>query len=378
MKKSLLALAVAAAVPALASAQSNVIMYGKVDLGLVKSNVAAGVNGGSLSLNQGNGSRLGMRGSEDLGGGVKANFQIEHRFFPDTGTVNTSNFWHGRSWVGLSGGFGDIRLGREYTPSFWVALAADPWGWGYFRNGDGLSVDYTHGNTGNARQANSITYSTPNLGGFQASAQVGLKETNAAGRGNNFGFNATFATGPVYLGVGYQKNKNGQPVTALAAPGAAATATTAAGAAVPLAGVSSGVVQGAAVAAVNPSVGVTAVNGVYGVSANTSQVLTATGSFNLGFMKMILNYNTGKPTSTSAKNKAATFGISAPIGAGELRGAFGRFDAPGGTAGDKSIIAVGYGYNLSKRTELYTDFAREKPKNGATRTWVDLGVNHNF
>jgi predicted porin len=369
MKKSLLALAVAAAIPAFASAQSNVIMYGKVDLGFVKSNAAAGVNGGSLSINQGNGSRLGMRGSEDLGGGTKANFQIEHRFNPDTGTVSTSTFWHGRSWVGLSGGFGEVRLGREYTPSFWVALAADPWGWGYFRNGDGLSVDYTHGNTGNARQANSVTYITPNLGGFQAQVQVGMKETNAAGRGNNIGFSAVFNNGPLYLGLGYQKNKNGQPASnATATNGTGLTAVTSA-----VSAVSVGVVQTANAAAT------TTAAAVYGVAPASSQVITFTGAYNLGFLKLIGNYNTGKPTSTSAKNKALTFGVTAPLGAGELRAAFGKKDAPG-TAADGKIFALGYGYNLSKRTEMYADFAQEKFGTGgpAKKNWIDFGVNHNF
>jgi predicted porin len=378
MKKSLIVLAVAAAIPALASAQSNVIMYGKVDLGFVKSNAAANVNGGSLSLNQGNGSRLGFRGSEDLGGGVKANFQIEHRFTADTGTVTNNNFWQGRSWVGLSGGFGEIRLGREYTPSFFVALAADPWGWGYFRNGDGLSVDYTHANVGNARQANAFTYISPSLGGFQAQLQVGLKETTAAGRGNNIGFSAVYAGGPVYVGLGYQKNKNGQPVTGSTVATPAVAGSTANPSGCPagttsVSAVSASVVTAASVASAN-----TACPASYGVAANTSSLVTLTGKYDLGFLKLYGNYNTGKPTSTAAKNKAAVLGLTAPLGAGELRFAYSKLDVGGGTTGDKKIIAVGYGYNLSKRTELYTDFAQEKPTGLASRNWIDFGINHNF
>jgi predicted porin len=368
MKKSLLALAVAAAIPAFASAQSNVIMYGKVDLGFVKSNAAAGVNGGSLSINQGNGNRLGMRGNEDLGGGVKANFQIEHRFTADTGTATSSNFWQGRSWVGLSGGFGDVRLGREYTPSFWVALAGDPWGWGYFRNGDGFSVDYTHAAVGNARFANAVTYISPDFGGFQAQLQLGMKENNAAGRGNNLSFSGVYNNGPLYLGLGYQKNKSGQPVsTAGYTSGALLTSTAAT-----VGAVTAGVTSAAAVAASATT------NAALGTAANTSSLVTFTGAYNLGFMKLSLNVNQGKPTSTAAKNKGLVFGITAPLGSGELRGGFGRFDAPGSTSADKSMIAIGYGHKLSARTELYTDFAREKPKTLGARTWIDFGVNHNF
>ena len=108
MKKSLIALATLAAFAGAASAQSSVTMYGRVDLSI-------GKNVGSIAkyMANGSGSRLGLRGTEDLGGGMKAIFNIEHRFDADTGVNPNARFWHARSLVGLEGGFGKVSLGRE-------------------------------------------------------------------------------------------------------------------------------------------------------------------------------------------------------------------------------------------------------------------------
>ena len=99
MKKSLLALAVLGAFAGAASAQSSVTLYGRVDLSLAK-NIGSDAKG----VQNGSGSRLGFRGVEDLGGGMKAIFNIEHRFNADTGELtNAAKFWQGRSIVGLEG-----------------------------------------------------------------------------------------------------------------------------------------------------------------------------------------------------------------------------------------------------------------------------------
>ena len=101
MKKSLLALAVLGAFAGAASAQSSVTLYGKLDLGFAK---AAG--SADKQVADGSRSRVGFRGVEDLGGGLKALFQFEHRFNPDDGTVTNAAFWYGISTVGLGGSFG--------------------------------------------------------------------------------------------------------------------------------------------------------------------------------------------------------------------------------------------------------------------------------
>ena len=126
MKKSLLALAALTAFTGLASAQSSVTLFGIVDL------AARNTKNGSQSIKSltsgGNGtSRLGVRGVEDLGGGLRAAFWIEGDLVPDTGNASGMT-WTRRSTVGLLGGFGEVRLGRDYTPTFFNHVAFDPFG----------------------------------------------------------------------------------------------------------------------------------------------------------------------------------------------------------------------------------------------------------
>ncbi|MBP6676951.1 MAG: porin, partial [Vitreoscilla sp.] len=126
MKKSLLALAVLGAFAGAASAQSSVTVYGKL-------NVEAGKLIGSKdkTLNDVAGSRLGFRGVEDLGGGMKATFGMEHRFNPATGADATAGakFWNGYSKAGIAGGFGHIEVGRDYVVNFlMVQNQIDPFG----------------------------------------------------------------------------------------------------------------------------------------------------------------------------------------------------------------------------------------------------------
>src|SRR2546421_11201189 len=134
MKKSLLALAVLGAFAGAASAQSSVTIYGSLDLAVTKGNGGTapqeGGNGTSKAWieKQSNASRLGFRGNEDLGGGLSAQFHLEHRFTPDNGAASAL-FWAGRSYVQLtSQTLGRGYLGREYGPAVWPAGAGDPFG----------------------------------------------------------------------------------------------------------------------------------------------------------------------------------------------------------------------------------------------------------
>ena len=126
MKKSLLALAALTAFAGVASAQSSVTLFGIVDLS------ARGVDNGigtrsTINQDGNSSSRLGFRGVEDLGGGLKAGFWIEGALSADTGNA-TGQTWQRRSTVSLMGGFGEIRLGRDYTPTFWNHTVFDPFG----------------------------------------------------------------------------------------------------------------------------------------------------------------------------------------------------------------------------------------------------------
>ncbi|MDO5103604.1 MAG: porin [Lautropia sp.] len=206
MKKSLVALAVAAALPAFAQAQTSVQLTGSVDVAVESLNKDA--NGGAkgdLKVSDGiyGGSRFAIVGSEDLGGGLKALFNLEHRLSADTGTLTEAPFfWRGQSWVGLGGGFGTVRFGRQYTPVHVVVEAGDMTGqsW-YYSSGD---LPYA------TRVNNAISYVSPSLGGFTLAAAYAAGEA-AADAGADFnklndvlGVAGIGAFGPVKVAVGYQ------------------------------------------------------------------------------------------------------------------------------------------------------------------------------
>src|SRR5690606_22919782 len=135
MKKSLIAAAVVAALPAFAQAQTNVTMYGIVDASVNaidlgdNSRTAMVVGTGTMST-----SRWGVRGSEDLGGGLKAVFQLEAEVGVDDGAQDPQGFWARTAQVGLQGGFGTIKLGRGYTPAFRMVGTWDALSYGLFNN----------------------------------------------------------------------------------------------------------------------------------------------------------------------------------------------------------------------------------------------------
>ena len=120
MKKTLIALAVASAVPALAQAQTSVTLSGNLKTGLAQTNISN--NGGSgMQMTDGS-SRFVISGTEDLGGGLKATFQIDTRFRPDeakSAAASLAAVADGATWVGVAGGFGQVRLGRIDQHYIW-------------------------------------------------------------------------------------------------------------------------------------------------------------------------------------------------------------------------------------------------------------------
>jgi predicted porin len=194
MKKSLIALAVLAA-SGTAFAQSTVTIYGKLDQGIKR-----GIGEAKTSMAQASGSRLGFRGTEDLGGGLKANFQIEHRFTPDDG-VAASTFWSGRSIVGVSGGFGQIDLGRDYTAAFWTQLAGDVFGWDGVANN---AATTRGGPATSVRFANGITYTSPSFGGITLRANASVKE--GAETKNGTSMQLAYNNGPISASIASEKN----------------------------------------------------------------------------------------------------------------------------------------------------------------------------
>src|SRR5476651_894527 len=172
MKKSLLALAVLTAVTGAAYAQSSVTLYGKVDLGLV---LDSGNNAGkSIRISSGvtGGSRIGFKGVEDLGGGMQATFQLETGYCADSaaGAANFctggNNFMGRQAHGDLTGAFGALSAGRQYSIGFNNLSTIDPFGTGFAGQINNI-VDAS-----GIRLNNSVTYATPNMGGITASAEI--------------------------------------------------------------------------------------------------------------------------------------------------------------------------------------------------------------
>ena len=216
MKKTLIALAVLAASGA-AMAQSSVTLYGVVDLGIgkydkdfnknldPKANNKVGMTS-SQTLNNGN-SRIGLRGVEDLGGGLKAGFNFESRIDAenggsDAGWSRAANLWLGGNW-------GTFKMGRTLTPSYYGLAAYELTGAANYS-----VVANTYGFVGaGARNSSQFSYTTPNLGGF--SAEVGYIFKSDNGGAAKVDANAMYVNGPLAVALSANKVKGGKANYAL-------------------------------------------------------------------------------------------------------------------------------------------------------------------
>ena len=182
MKKTLLALAALTAFAGAASAQSSVTVFGVVDLSVGQ--VDNGQVDRFLMMQDGNAStRLGFRGVEDLGGGLKAGFWLESALAPDSQTAPT---FGRRSTVSLMGGWGEVRLGRDYTPTFWNWTVFDPFGTNGVGSSTNIALEVTTvpgGNYGTlVRADNTVGYFLPAMGGLYGQAMVSLGEGQAGNK----------------------------------------------------------------------------------------------------------------------------------------------------------------------------------------------------
>ena len=337
MKKSLLALAALGMFAGAASAQSSVTLFGIIDAGVAR--LTQKTTTGSKSVtgmtNSGlNSSRLGFRGVEDLGGGLRAGFHIEGQIHNDTGegnagTAGSRGFdFQRRSTVSLMGGFGEIRLGRDYTPTFSNVSAYDPFG----TNGVGTSMATSMLNglgiatQGNTRVNNSIGYWLPgNLGGFIGNVIYSLPENTSGTRKTNqyFGARLGYAAGPLSVTGAYGDNTSA-------------------------------------------------------LEANDVKYMSVGASFDAGVVKP-MGYWAREKADGGARIDAYLIGATVPLGQGELRASVARYDIKKNAQGlnernDWDKYAIGYGYNLSKRTQLYGTYAVVRNKNAQTKLVTNNGL----
>ncbi len=327
MKKTLIALAAVAATGA-AMAQSSVTIDGIVDLGAVKP-----INQKGVRLDAGNGaSQIRFRGTEDLGGGLKANFTVAMRFSPESGgldgNANGRPLMQGESTVGLSGGFGSVKLGRALTAFQMGVNTTDPWATLTQATVAVLPGSYATDPVANADSAglgrtDAITYMSPNFGGFTANASFGFKNSNA--QANNGAVKQAenlvslwlgYAAGPLYIGGGYEQNRSDHDVTAL------------------LATYDFGVVK------------------IGGGFSNIDVVARKESAWNLM--------------------------ATVPLGAATLKFGYGKAKVKNGADFQKKL-GMGVDYALSKRTTLYANYGRNNiVTNNVSKTGYDIGIKHAF
>ena len=318
MKTSLLAASLIICVASGAYAQSSVTVFGTIDL-----NARDVKNDGSarrLSLSQDglNQSQLGFRGTEDLGGGLRAGFTLVATVNADTGSVN-GKFFNRRSTVSLSGPWGELRLGRDYVPTFWNNALFDPFG----ANGVGNSFNVwqlqaTYAGSpafGNfVRSDNSIGYFLPSgLGGVYGQAMVAASE-GASNQGRVIAARVGYASGPFDIAFA--------------------------------------VLQQRFDLAANPS--------VTGITAGSNQKTYNLGaSYDLQFVKIMGLVD--RDVRSSLSEARGSVSVVIPIGVSEVHLGVSRSrltnDLAHNTNTDTSVQA-GYQYNLSKRTAAYTTVAR--------------------
>ena len=325
MKKTILALAVAAALPSYALAQTNIKLNGSIDQALEYSDPDVDGEDSDVRVTNGvwAGSRFAISGTEELGGGLKGIFNIEHRLSPDTGTVTSgATFWAGQAWVGLQGGFGTVRMGRQYTPVRRALEPGDVTGYSWYNNGDGLAGITTRFN-------NDLSYQSPSLGGFTIHAAYAAGESSAtpfdADLGDAFGIAGVGKFGPASFGIGYHNISAGD------APGVDDTTELALSA--------------------------SAQFGIFGVGASHAQ-------------KEVNN----------VKRKANFLSGSVGVGAGTVYLTLKQDDQ--GTDLDNTGLGLTYSHGLSKRTFLYASLGYntvEQATGDDTKPKaVALGIRHFF
>ena len=192
MQRSLIIAAALASLGTSAFAQATVNLYGRLNLTIERQKIGTANNDWKMVNSS---SRFGLRGSEDLGGGMKAGFQIESGFNPSNGTAS-STFFGRQSEVNLSGGFGMVRLGNFTSEAYYATSDYI----GMHNHETGTSSDAFYAYLG--RNTGKVAYRTPGFGG--ATFEGAVTEGGSLNRTFDFAFN--YDAGPLHVGAGYEKN----------------------------------------------------------------------------------------------------------------------------------------------------------------------------
>lgn len=331
-------------------AQSSVTMFGVLDVGVSHYQVSGGQKNTVMSDSANTSSRLGFRGSENLGGGKTVEFWLEGGVSasqPDTFELTR------RSTLGLKGGWGEVRLGRDYTPTY---NAMSDFGGPWVTNGVGANLLYSArtvshnssngGQSTNVRSSNAINYFLPkDLGGIYGQAMYGFDEATEGKARRYMGARLGYKTKQWNVGVAYNT----------AAGGIAAPAST----------------------------------------PRDMKNFSLGATYELPFGRLSALYIDDRIEMAAGDKKltGVSVGLAMPVGQGQVRASYARIKFDHATDNSKvQKLALGYVHNLSKRTALYTTVAYIDNSNGSklvtnsavagiankSSTGVDFGIRHRF
>lgn len=340
MQKKLIALAVAGLMSAPVMAQSNVQIYGILDTGVSyysgsENNTGAATDDSRTGIDSGMQytSRIGFQGTEDLGNGLSAFFKIEQGLNADRSAVPTNR----QTFVGLKGGFGSVRLGRDYTPSRMLISRLDP----FLAVGAGNVQNLYRVQT---RYDNAIMYLTPSFGGFTVEAAFsnsvsGDERAFASGTANTdtrgFVIVPTYKNGPLMVGLSYERQTSEDPTPGL----------------------------------------------TLGEDIDTDAWNIA-GSYDFGMLSLRGAYGQvdfDRQGGLSSDLEQAMIGLVMPVSeAGSILASVIRVEVDGGDDPKATQWALGYKHALSKRTSVYTTYAKVNTNSAGEGVYgVDDGSGDN-
>lgn len=341
MKKNVLAFAAAILCTSGAFAQSTVTLSGISDIyvGSMKmagdANRTSVVNSGGMTT-----SWFGFTGSEDLGGGLKASFQLTSFLQTDTGTQGRfpgDTFFSRDANVSLSGGFGSVLLGRWMAPNFLPSVIANPMGDSFtfaplilHMNVPLFNKSGWQGTTpSDTGWSNQLVYSTPDIGGFKANLQYQFGEQTGNDKNKkNVGANFFYFGGPLTLTGFYERAQLSNPSP-------------------------------------NKLLGTTKTAWMLG------------GAYDFKMVKPYLTYGQSEADNTDITAKTLQVGASVPLGAGAIVGSWAKTKLSGADL-DRKTLTVGYDYNLSKRTDVYAMVMNDKITTYNSGTSFGVGIRHRF
>jgi len=315
MQGKMLVAALVASLPLVASAQSSVTLYGIVDAGIAHEDTGA-TNGSRSVLNSGNQStsRFGFKGSEDIGNGLKAVYNLEAGYNVDTGAGDAALFGR-RAVVGLEGSFGSVVLGREYTPVADVAAATDINGQGFY--GSNLS-SFAAGRL-TRRISNSVNFrSATAMGGFKVGVAYGFGEQASNLPSKDLaGISLAYAAGDLYVGAAYHSVENV-------------------------------------------------------LTGKDKEYIFGT-AYKYNDWELRANYMAADPTGPNNKYSQANVGVSYTFGPNKVFTNIQQNHLDGGAKGN--LVSLAYTYSLSKRTNVYAAYATMRNNASALFPIYSAGAN---